>query len=142
MEFGAQTPFWVLAPPGATVVSLMRPRKARQALSSDLRDLPPGSDVVILDQSPASRWRVKRYAARAGVVLERGYVAVPSLNRPLVLVQDRPNPLAHFVNEVMAVPPKPRRTRLLVAALLRLTSGRHWLLGACAPARISVGRRT
>src|SRR5215211_1784998 len=134
----------VLGPPDAIRVDLPRSRAARRAMVGRVRALPVGAAVVLCDGVLASRWRCRRFAARASVRLERQYVALPSARSPAFLVEDAPRPLNYFCSAVLSVPPG---VALLAAPVGLLVQVAAWLAragvaGAIAPGRVAVGRRT
>jgi hypothetical protein len=133
----------VLGPPGAVQVDLPRSPAARRALVRDVRSLPAGSAVVLRDGVLASRWRCRRFAARAGVQVERQYVALPSVRSPAFLVEDGRRPLGYFCSAVLSVPPG---VALLAAPVGLLSRAAAWLaraglVGAIAPGRVAIGWR-
>jgi len=134
----------VLGPPDAVRIDLPRSRAARRALVGRVRALPVGSAVVLRDGVLASRWRCRRFAARAGVRVERQYVALPSARSPAFLVEDGRRPLGYFCSAVLSVPPG---VALLAAPAGLLAHAAAWLaraglVGAIAPGRVAVGWRT
>lgn len=134
----------VLGPPDAIRVDLPRSRAARRAMVGRVRALPVGAAVVLCDGVLASRWRCRRFAVRAGVRLERQYLALPSARSPAFLVEDARRPLSYFCAAVLSVPPG---VALLAAPVGLLARAAAWLAragvaGAVAPGRVAVGRRT
>jgi hypothetical protein len=107
-----------------------------------VRDLPAGTQVVLLDGRPGARWRCWRFAAAAGVRVEAAYVALPSLRRPLYLVRDSPETLRYFWSDLLVLPLAPPALPLagLALALLRRAGALRWT-GLAAPGFVAVGRR-
>lgn len=134
----------VLGSPDAIRVDLPRSRAARRAMVGRVRALPVGAAVVLCDGALASRWRCRRFAARAGVRLERQYLALPSARSPAFLVEDARRPLSYFCAAVLSVPPG---VALLAGPVGLLARAAAWLAragvaGAIAPGRVAVGWRT
>ena len=78
----------LLAPEGAVAVVVSSgPRAVRRAIA-ELRALPGGTPVVLLDYRPGGRFRARRIAAAGAVVVDRQYVALPSLRRAIVVADD------------------------------------------------------
>lgn len=100
-----------------------------------------GTPVVLHASAPGAALRCRRFAARAGIELEREYLAFPSAARPGFIVEDDPTAARLFL---ATVPPLPRPvlgtlTEIGLAAVRRLAP---WLmLRMLAPGRIAVGRR-
>lgn len=134
----------VLGPPDAVQIDLPRSRAGRRALVRRVRALPVGSAVMLRDGVLASRWRCRRFALRAGVQLQRQYVALPSARSPAFLVEDGRRPLGYFCSAVLSVPPG---VTLLAAPAGLLARAAAWLaraglVGVIAPGRVAVGWRT
>ncbi|NUR99588.1 MAG: hypothetical protein HOV67_30550 [Kribbellaceae bacterium] len=128
------SPWLQLCPPGTVEHDLRRGPVDPGQVSAD-------GPVVLMDQHPRSRRRLRRAARELGVVLEREFVVLPTLDRPMVVVDDVEEAVRHFWTAVATVPPGlafavPASAML---ALARLTPWR-WT-GALAPARVVVGRR-
>ncbi|HZX05369.1 hypothetical protein [Kribbella sp.] len=124
-------PWLQLCPPGTVEI--------------DLRDgpveLPLDGPVVLVDQRPWSRRRLRRTARELGVVLEREFVVLPTLERPMVVVDDVEEAVRYFWTAVATVPPG-LAFAVPASALLGLARRAPWRwTGALAPARVVVGRR-
>jgi len=98
---------------------------------------------VLCDGAPASRGRGRRCARASGVAIEREYVAIPSLRRPLFILQDGPASARYFWTHIATVPPDVTRHAGLMSAIVRLTALlTPWrLIGRIIPARVTIGRR-
>jgi hypothetical protein len=132
----------VIAPTGARRVRLPRGSTERKALARELRALPAGSPVVLLDRPPRGSARCALTAEQAGVALERSYLAFPSASAPAYLVEDVRATIAAFVRGILAVPPGSRTALPLRVALQLLRLPGAWrLLRVVAPGRLAVGRR-
>ncbi|MGW5194877.1 hypothetical protein ACWEOO_36875 [Kribbella sp. NPDC004138] len=128
------SPWLQLCPPG-TVEHDLRcgPLRADQ-VSTD-------GPVVLIDQRPRSRRRLRRTARELGVVVEREFVVLPTLDRPMVVIDDVEEAIRHFWTAVATVPPG-LAFAVPASALLGLARRAPWRwTGALAPARVVVGRR-
>jgi hypothetical protein len=136
-------PLGLIAPVGARLVHLGPRRMERRAARREVRALPAGTPVMLCDPRPGARARCRRFAGRAGFVPGRAYVALPSLRRRLVLVEDEREPLRYACNALLTVPPGTTRLAApLGAALALLRLPVVWrLLGAVVPGRVVVGWR-
>jgi hypothetical protein len=107
-----------------------------------VRELPAGTPVVLLDGRLGARWRCRRFAAAGGVRIEAAYVALPSLRRPLYLVQDASETLRYLWSDLLVLPFRPPLLPAaeLAAALLRRAGAWRWTAWF-APGCIAVGRR-
>ena len=128
------SPWLQLCPPGTVEIDLRTgPVRAHQ-LSAD-------GPVVLVDQRPGSRRRLRRTARKLGVTLEREFVVLPTLGRPMVVVDDVEEAVRHFWTAVATVPPG-LAFAVPASALLALARRTPWRwTGALAPARVVVGRR-
>lgn len=124
-------------------MTVPRSRLGRQRLRRSLRALPRGAEIVLCDVAPASHGRGRRLASASGVAIEREYVAIPSLRRPLFILQDGPASARYFWTHVATVPPDVTRHAGLMSAIVRLTALlAPWrLIGRVIPARVTIGRR-
>jgi hypothetical protein len=131
-----------VAPAGATRVELPRSRSARRASEQGLRALPAGTPVVLGAGGPGAGGRCKRAAARAGIALERKYLAFPSAEAPAYLVENAHGPMSVFIQTVLAVPPRSPLALPLQALFGLIRRARAWrLLGVLAPGHLAVGKR-
>ena len=130
----AEAPWRALCP--ARVVELRDPDL--QAL----QDLPGGTPVVLLIDTPFSRLRLRRLARRARICIDRELIAVPSTTASLVLVDDAESAVRHFWMAVATVPPGLTWSSAPATLLLLLARMLPWeLTGAVAPGRVLIGRR-
>lgn len=143
MEQNSNLPLEVIAPVGARRVDVVPGRAERRAAWREVGALPAGTPVVLCDPRPGARARCRRFADRAGLVPGRSYLALPSLRRRLVLVEDGSEPLRYACSALLAVPPGTTRLAApLGAALMLLRLPVVWrLLGAVVPGRVVVGWR-
>jgi hypothetical protein len=131
-----------VAPAGATRVELPRSRSARRASEQSLRELSPGTTIVLGAGGPGAGRRCKRAAARAGIALEREYLAFPSAEAPAYLVENARGPISVFVQTVLAVPPRSPLALPLQALFSLIRRARAWgLLGVLTPGHLAVGKR-
>jgi hypothetical protein len=132
----------IISPPGAVPVDLRRPAGGRGALVDTVRALPAGTPVVLFGSAPGATRRCKAFAARAGIELERGYLAFPSARAPGYLVEDAPPSVRTFVRTMLVVPPRTRLSLLMQIGLRVLRNpSRWWMTRWVAPGRVVVGRR-
>lgn len=143
LEQNSSLPLGVIAPVGARLVDVVPGRVERRTAWREVGALPVGTPVVLCDPRPGARARCRRFASRAGLVRGRTYLALPSLRRRLVLVEDGREPLRYACNALLAVPPGTTRLAApLGAALVLLRLPVVWrLLGTVVPGRVMVGWR-
>lgn len=114
--------------------------------------LPPGAPVALADRRLGSRARLRRHAARLGVVVDAEYVVLPTWDRATFVANDDPASLRWLMSTLATTPPDLSRGRLAVDVALRLwlslaATGRPGaglaarLLVIVAPARLVIGRR-
>ena len=105
--------------------------------------LPPGSRVVLTDDRPGGRIRLRRKAARLGLEISREYVVLPSWRRASFVVEDHPTTLGWLWATLATVPPGVSRGSLLAEAAVR--GGRNRLVlavvGSVAPGRVVIASR-
>jgi hypothetical protein len=132
----------VVSPSGAVPVDLARSAAERRALRHGVRALPAGTPVVLFGSGPGAGRRCRAFAARAGLQLERGYLAFPSAREPGYLIEDAPASVRAFVRTLLVAPPRnsmstPMQLALSVLRNSSLWRATRWL----APGRVVVGRR-
>jgi hypothetical protein len=131
----------IVGRPGAVRIELARGRGAR-ASSAALGGLPAGTPVVLSAPAPGAIRACRRAAARAGVAVEREYLAFPSATAPAYLVEAVPGPVRVFTREVLVAPPRPGAVPALSAAVALARAVRSWrLMRALAPGALVVGKR-
>ena len=115
----------------------------RRAERSAIAGLRSGLTVVLTDDRPGGRMRLRRKAARLGLQISREYVVLPSWRRPLFVVEDHPTTLAWLWTTLATIPPGVSRGALLAEGALRV--GRHRLVlavvGSVAPGRVVIASR-
>jgi hypothetical protein len=125
-------PWLQLCPPGTIAIDLR---------SGPVRALPAEGPVVLMDQRRSSRRRLRLVARELGVVLEREFVVLPTIERPMVVVDDVEEAIGHFWTAVATVPPGLASTAVPASALLALARRAPWRwTGAFAPGRVVIGR--
>jgi hypothetical protein len=112
------------------------------ARTTDVADLELDLPVILLDQRPFSRRRLRRLARRLSLEVEREFIVLPALRSAIVLIDDSEAAVRHFWKAVATVPPGLASTALPASALLGLARMLPWSwTGAIAPGRALVGRR-
>ena len=108
-----------------------------------IAELPSGSRVVLVDDRPGGRIRLRRKAARLGLQVSSEYVVLPSWRRPAFVVEDHTTTLAWLMTTLATVPPGVSRGSLFAEAAVR--AGRHRLVlalvGVLVPGRVVIARR-
>jgi hypothetical protein len=114
----------------------------RDPRRGDLRRLPAGTAVRLVVDRPGARRRVRRVMRRAGLVVERELIAVPSTGRPVALIDDHPDAVRTFWWSVVTPPPGLCRGWLAATLLIGLGRRLPWTwTGAVAPGRVVLGRK-
>jgi hypothetical protein len=130
----------LLAPEGAVAVDVSSgPRAVRRAIA-ELQALPGGTPVVLLDYRLGGRFRVRRIAAAGAVLIDRQYVALPSLHQAIVVVEDTADALRWACRSLVAPPPGVTRTHALIDAGVKFLRRRPGAAGVLAAGRVVVGR--
>jgi hypothetical protein len=132
----------VVGPPGTLRVDVERSPRARRAARSRLADVPAGTPIALFASGPGAIGRCRAFATRAGVELDRAYLAFPSAAAPAYLVEDAPDLVRVFVKTVLAAPPRARFATPIALALEVIRCLSPWrLIRALAPGHVAVGRR-
>jgi hypothetical protein len=127
-----------VGPSDAVHATLARSRPDRRAVERSLAELPGGTPVVL---AGATR-RCHAFASRAGIEVQREYLAFPSAAEPAYLVEDAPATVRLFVGTVLVAPPGSRWAAPLEACCSALRAlGSRRLVRLLAPGRVIVGRR-
>jgi hypothetical protein len=133
----------VASPPGAVQVPLPRSAARSRALTGTVRELPLGTPVVLLASAPGASWRCRAFASRAGLELERGYLAFPSAAAPGYLVEDAPATIRAFIDAFLVAPPVARLSMAVDAGVALVRALSPWrAVRALAPGRVVVGKRS
>jgi len=130
----------LLAPAGAVVVSMSAGPLAVRRAAAQLRALPAGTPVVLLDTRPGGRLRSRRIAAAKVMEFDHQYVALPSLRNAIVVAEDSGAALAWACRSLVAPPPGVTWAHALVDAAIRSLRWRPGLAGWLAGGRVMVGR--
>ena len=131
----------VVGPAGAVAVDLSRSATERLDAQS-IRALPPATPVVLRASAPGAIRRCRRFAAEAGIELEREYLAFPSVASPAYLVEDAPATIDVFVQTALVTPPRTPFSTPIEACVGLVRALRPWrLIRRIAPGRVVVGRR-
>ena len=121
------------------------PEDALELRDPDLTTLaavPRGTVVVLTADGPLSGPRLRRRAARAGVVVDRALVAIPSTRSPLALVDDDQRAVQHFWGQVVTVPPGAAWSSPVLGLVIYLGRRLPWRwTGVLAPGHVLIGRR-
>jgi hypothetical protein len=115
------------------------PRAVRRAIA-ELRALPGGTPVVLLDHRPGGRFRARRIASTGAMVIDRQYVAIPSLRRAIVVADDSRDSLRWACRSLVAPPPGIARGHALFDTAVRLLRRRPEVASWISAGRVVVGR--
>lgn len=130
----------LLAPADAVVISMSRGLLGVRRAAALLRALPPGTPVVLLDTRPGGRLRSRGIAAAGVMVIDRQYVALPTLRKAIVVAEDSRTALKWACRTLIAPPPGVAWTHAFVDAAVRCVRRRPELAGWLAGGRVVVGR--
>jgi hypothetical protein len=111
-----------------------------RSVAARLRALPPGTPVVLLDSHPGGRRRARRIAATGVMVVDREYVALPSLRRAIIITEDTSVALAWACRSLVTPPPGITWAHAAVDVAVRLLRRRPGVAAALAAGRVVVGR--
>jgi hypothetical protein len=130
----------LLAPKGAVAVDVSSgPRPVQRAIA-ELRALPGGTPVVLLDYRPGGRWRARRIAAAGAVLIDRQYVALPSLRQAIVVADDSRDSLRWACCSLVAPPPGITWAHALLSMAVKLLRRRPEMASWISAGRVVVGR--
>ncbi len=131
----------LLVPEPAVWVRLASGRQAAGQLQQELATSTAGTVVAATAAAPGGRGRLRRVLKRAGVEITHEYVLLPSVDAPVLIVEDSATALRWIWRNFVTVPPGVTRKAgpLHLAILLarRLPPGLH---GALLPGRLTVGK--
>jgi hypothetical protein len=130
----------LLAPREAVAVDVRSGLLAVRRTAAELRALPAGTPVVLLDHRPGGRLRARRIAATGSIVVDRQYVALPSLRRAIVVVEDTTDALRWACRSLVTPPPGVTRAHALADAAVKFLRRRPGAAGSLAAGRVVVGR--
>jgi hypothetical protein len=128
-----ERPWLLLAAPGSVEVRLGDlPRLAA---------LGPGHPVALVVPCTVTRRPLRRAARRVGLVIERELIVLPSVDRPLLVVDDSPSAIRLLWRSVALVPPGVTRGGGALGLALRLARMAPTpLTGLLPPGRVLLGR--
>ena len=115
------------------------PLAVRRAIA-ELRALPGGTPVVLLDRRPGGRFRARRIASAGAMVIDRQYVALPSLRQAIVMAEDSRDSLRWACRSLVASPPGITWAHVLLDTAIKLLRWRPEMLSWVAAGRVVVGR--
>lgn len=130
----------LLAPSGAVAVGISPGVCTVRRTATRLRALPAGTPVVLLDHRRGGRRRARRIATTGAIVIDREYVALPSLRRPIVLVEDTADALRWACRSLVAPPPGVTWTHASIHVAIAVLRRRPGAAAALAAGRVVVGR--
>lgn len=132
----------MVSPAESTRVMVGRGRRGRQAAVEETRALAAGTPVVLVAGAPGAGRRAGRVAARAGIRVEREYLALPSAERPAYLIEDARSSFRVFVDAVLGSPGQGVIGRIqdVAVALIRRTRPRR-VVAMLGAGRVVVGKR-
>jgi hypothetical protein len=130
----------LLAPAGAVAVSIPPGRRPVHRTAAQLRALPAGTPVVLLDHRPGGRLRARRIAATGAIMVDREYIALPSLRRAIVLIEDTADALRWACRSVVAPPPGVTWTHAPIHLAIAMLRRRPGAVAPLAVGRVVVGR--
>src|SRR5919199_2753017 len=111
----------VVGPTGAVAVDLGRSSATKRRVHErSIRELPPATPVVLRASAPGAIRRCRRFAAEAGIELEREYLAFPSARSPAYLVEDAPSTIGIFLQTALVAPPRARFATVIEACFVLL----------------------
>ena len=110
--------------------------------STVLASLAPGTSVALVANRPFSRLLLRRLCRTHGVRIDRELVALPSVDRPLVLFDDTELSVRRFWTGIATIPPAPGWVTAPATLVLSLAVHAPWQwTGAVVPGRVLLGER-
>jgi hypothetical protein len=133
----------VVVPAGAVELDLPRKSWEHRVVLGQLRCLAADSVVALRSDAMGSAWKSRSLLGRAGLRLEREYVALPGFDGPGFLIEADHSAFRHFFLEQIAVPSGAWVDVFLVRLLSRLasTAGMWRIAASLARARLVIARR-
>jgi hypothetical protein len=125
---------------GAVAVDVGSGPRAVSRAIAELRALPGGTPVVLLDHRPGGRLRARRIAAAGAMDIDRQYVALPSLRRAIVVADDSRDSLRWACRSLVAPPPGSTRAHALLDTAVRLLRRHPEIASWISTGRVVVGR--
>jgi lipopolysaccharide/colanic/teichoic acid biosynthesis glycosyltransferase len=141
-SYAHRSPWQLLTRPSAIQIELPASSASRHHLQRQVRELAPGTEVVVSCTALTSHWRTRRFAREAGIDVVREYVAIPGMAPPTCYVENTPLTLRHFFTQVSVLPGGGPTVSALLAAAKQAARFVFpaALIGALAPTRLMVGR--
>jgi hypothetical protein len=130
----------LLAPKEAVVVDIPSGLLAVRRTAAQLRTLPAGTPVVLLDHRPGGHLRARRIAAAGVIIVDRQYVALPSLRKAIVVAEDTSDSLLWACRSLVAPPPGVTWAHALIDAAVKFLRRRPEVARWLAAGRVVVGR--
>jgi hypothetical protein len=131
----------LLVPESAVRVRLEPGRKAAAHLQQELATSAAGTVVAATATAPGARGRLRRALKQAGVEITHEYVLLPSLDAPVLIVEDSAAALRWIWRHFVTVPPGvTRKAGPLHLAILLARRLPPRAYGALIPGRLTVGR--
>src|SRR5690242_18949156 len=115
------------------------PRAVRRAIA-ELRALPGETPVVLLELRPGGRFRARRNHSAGAMVIDRQYVALPSLRQAIVMAEDGRDSLRWGCRSLVASRPVITWAHVLLDTAIKLLRWRPEMLSWVAAGRVVVGR--
>ena len=115
------------------------PRAVRRAIA-ELRALPGGTPVVLLDRRPGGRFRARRIASAGALLIDRQYVAIPSLRQAILVADDSRDSLRWAFRSLVAPPPGITWAHVLLDTAVKLLRWRPEMVSWVGAGRVVVGR--
>ena len=131
----------LVLPPSTLRIRLAAGRHGAAQLQRQLANTGAGTVVAATAGAPGSRRRLRQALTRAGVEVLHEYILLPSVDAPVVVVEDSTAALRWIWRNFVTVPPGATRTAgpmHLAILLSRRLPPR--LLSALLPGRVAVGR--
>ena len=130
----------LLAPREAVAVDVRAGLLAARRTAAQLRALPAGTPVVLLDHRPGGRLLVRPIAATGAIGVDRQYMAPPSLRRAIVVAEYTTDALRWACWSLVTPPPGVTWAHALADAAVKFLRRRPGAAGSLAAGRVVVGR--
>jgi hypothetical protein len=129
----------LLAPAESAVIGIASGPLAVRHAAAQVRALPAGSPVILLDHRRGSM-RARRVATASSLTVDRAYVALPSLRTAILFVEDSRTSLRFACRSLVAPPPGLTWAHGPVHAAIWLLRRYPRLASWLAAGRVVVGR--
>jgi hypothetical protein len=101
---------------------------------------PAGTVIQQHDRGPRGRLRARRIAATGAIMVDREYIALPSLRRAIVLIEDTADALRWACRSVVAPPPGVTWMHAPIHLAIAMLRHRPGAAASLAVGRVVVGR--